>query len=156
MKRSALLVLTFAGLFIALPRCVSTPPGVTVATHAPKDTTDANGEWKARRAWIFIDGMQQGTTPATVTLRREFGVDALSLHVGSRFEEVRRYEVERIITSSRRDLDYSFRGGFSNGTLTFNAAELSKDKDGTYVIPFYEVPIQIVDNDYDLLLIVKQ
>ena len=136
--------------------CVSTPAGVSITSRAPKDTTQSNTAFQAKRAWIFIEGVQQSATPATVTIRRSFEVTNVSLHVGGDFEEVRRYEIERVVTASQRMLAYSFSGSIDGGYLTFNATELSKDKKGRYIIPFYNGPIQIIDHEYDLVLIVRE
>ena len=100
--------------------------------------------------------MQQSTTPATVTVRRSFEVTNVSLHVGAKFEKVRHYEIERTVTGSRRMLDFSFSGGFQGGYLTYNVTELELDRKGRHIIPFYEGPIQVIDHEYDLVLLVQQ
>lgn len=147
-----------AGLWVAflaiLAGCLTTPAGVTIASRAPEDTTEWTGQ--ARRAWIFVEGTQQSATPATVTVRRSFEITNVSLHVGSDFEQVRRYEIERTVTASRRMLDYSFSGSYEGGYLTFDASELSKDSRGRYRIPYFEYPIQVIDHEYDLVLIVRE
>lgn len=145
-----------ACLLLVQTGCVSTPAGVSIESRAPKDTVENAGPFIPKRAWIFIEGSQQSITPATVTVRRSFEVTNVSLHVGSTFEEVRRYEIERSVTASRRMLDYSFSGSFSGGYMTFTANELSKDSKGRYIIPFYPNPIQIIDHEYDLVLIVRE
>ena len=120
------------------------------------DTTDSNNAFQPKRAWIFVEGTQQSKTPATMTIRRSFEVTNVSLHTGASFEQVRRYEIERTVTASRRMLDYSFSGGVESGMITFNAQELSKDRKGNYIIPYYPSPIQIIDLEYDLVLIVRE
>ena len=134
--------------------CVSTPAGVSITSRAPQDTTAWDGQVK--RAWIFIEGSQQGPTPATVTIRRSFEVTNLSLHVGKEFEEVRRYEFERTVTGSRRMLDFSFSGDYQSGYRTFSHHELSQDRRGRYVVPYFQYPIQVIDHEYDLVLIVQE
>lgn len=134
--------------------CVTTPLGVTITSRSPQDTTESSGPLTPKRAWIFVEGVQQSATPATVRVRREFEVTNVSLHVGANFRQVRRYEIERTVTASRRMLDYSFSGTIDGGLLTFNTTELSQDKRGRYIIPFYQGPVQIVDHEYDLVLIV--
>ncbi len=136
--------------------CVSTPAGVTIESRAPKDTTQANLPPMVKRAWIFVEGVQQSTTPATVTVRRSFEITNVSLHVGAEFDKVRHYEIERNVTGSRRMLDFSFSGSFQGGYLTFSAGELSIDRKGRHIIPFFEGPIQIIDHEYDLVLLVQQ
>lgn len=150
-------VAIFIGLLLVQTGCVSTPAGVSVESRAPKDTVENAGPFIPKRAWIFIEGSQLGAaTPATVTVRRSFEVTNVSLHVGSAFEEVRRYEIERSVSASRRMMDYSFSGSFSGGYMTFTANELSKDRKGRYIIPFYSNPIQIIDHEYDLVMIVRE
>ncbi len=143
-----------ACLSAVIAGCVTTPLGVTITSHAPKDSTESPALPTPKRAWIFVEGVQQSTTPATVTVRRSFEVTNVSLHVGATFKQVRRYEIERSVTASRRMLDYSFSGRVDGGLLTFNTTELSQDKKGRYIIPFYQGPVQIVDHEYDLVLIV--
>lgn len=156
MRRLALSSAALALALLFFVGCVSTPAGVSITSRAPRDSTDSDGAWQPKRAWIFVEGVQQSATPATVVVRRSFEVTNVSLHVGADFDQVRRYEIERVVTSSRRMLDYSFRGKVTNGVPTFTADELSKDKKGNYIIPFYEYPIQILDNEYDLVLIVRE
>ena len=100
--------------------------------------------------------MQQSATPATVTVRRSFEVTNVSLHVGPSFEQVRHFEVERTVTASRRMLDYSFSGSVQDGYLTFDATELSRDSKGRFLIPYFEGPIQVIDHEYDLILVVRE
>jgi len=135
--------------------CVTTPMGVSITSRAPKDST-STGSVSAKRAWLFIDGYQQGTTPATVRIRRNYEISDISLHVGQTFDEVRRYELERSVTSNRIMMDFTFQGSFDSGMLTFNYTELSRDKEGHYIIPYYESPFQIIDHEYDLLIIVSE
>ena len=140
-------VLTAAG-------CVTTPAGVTITSRAPKDTT--NLPPMAKRAWIFVEGVKQSTTPATVTVRRSFEITNVSLHVGIDFEKVRHFEIERNISSSRKMLDYSFTGSFQSGYLTYASTELDRDRKGRYIIPYFNAPIQIIDHEYDLVLLVQE
>ena len=158
MKRLALFATVYACVLLLVAGCVSTPAGVTIASRAPKDTTEtaADAPFQTKRAWIFVEGMQQSKTPATITVRRSFEVTNISLHVGADFEQVRRYEIERVVTSNRRMLDYSFSGSVDGGYVTFTTTELSRDKKGTYIIPFYERPLQIIDHEYDLVLLVME
>ena len=156
MRRLALCASVFACIILLLAGCVSTPAGVSITSRAPKDSTSSNTGFQAKRAWIFIEGVQQSATPATVTIRRSFEVTNVSLHVGAEFDEVRRFEIERTVTASRRMLDYSFSGSVDGGFLTFNATELSKDSKGRYIIPYFNGPIQIIDHEYDLVLIVRE
>ncbi len=142
----------WASLLAVFAGCLTTPAGVTIASRAPEDTTEWTGQ--PRRAWIFVEGIQQSATPATVTVRRSFEITNVSLHVGSDFEQVRRFEIERTVTASRRMLDYSFSGSYEGGYLTFNATELSRDSRGRYRIPYFDYPIQVIDHEYDLVLIV--
>ena len=136
--------------------CLSTPAGVSITSRAPKDSTESQAPFEAKRTWIFVEGTQTSTTPATVTVRRSFEVTNVSLHVGATFEEVRHFEIERTVTASRTMLDYTFSGSFNGGYLTFNATELSQDRKGRYIIPYFEGPIQIIDHEYDLVLIVQE
>ena len=154
MRCLALFASVFAGVLLLLAGCVSTPPGVTITSHAPEDTTETEAPFQTKRAWIFVEGVQQNKTPATVKVRRSFEITNISLHVGANFEEVRRYEIERVVTSNRRMLEYSFSGSVDGGYITFNALELSKDKKGRYIIPYFNGPLQIIDNEYDLVLLV--
>jgi 3-keto-L-gulonate-6-phosphate decarboxylase len=157
MKRPACITSVFGCVLLFLAGCVSTPPGVTITSRAPADTTQqATTAFTAKRAWIFVEGMQQSATPATIVIRRSFEVTNVSLHVGADFEQVRRYEIERVVTANRRMLDYSFNGDVDGGLITFNAQELSRDKKGNVIIPFYDAPIQIIDHEYDLVLIVRE
>ena len=156
MRRLALCSAAFAVALLFLAGCVSTPAGVSITSRAPKDSTQSNTRWQAKRAWIFIEGVQQTTTPATVTVRRSFEITNVSLHVGPNFDQVRRYEIERTVTGSRSALDFSFRGTLDGTFLTFTVQELSKDSKGNYIIPFYERPIQILDHEYDLVIIVRE
>lgn len=156
MKRLAHVAPAFVAVLLFLAGCVNTPPGVRITSRAPVDTTQSSAPFQVKHAWIFVEGMQQITTPATITVRRSFEVTNISLHVGADFEQVRRYEIERTVTASRRMLDYSFNGSVASGYLTFNANELSRDKKGNYLIPYYERPIQIIDHEYDLELIVME
>ncbi len=156
MRRLALGTCVFVCIILLLAGCVSTPAGVTITSRAPKDSTSSQAGFQAKRAWIFVEGVQQSATPATVTIRRSFEVTNVSLHVGAKFEEVRRFEIERTVTASQRMLEYSFSGTIDGGFLTFNATELSKDRKGRYIIPFYTGPIQVIDHEYDLVLIVRE
>ncbi len=135
--------------------CVTTPMGVSVTSRAPKDST-SSASFAPKRAWLFIDGFQQGATPATVRIRRNYEISNISLHVGQDFDEVRKYELERSVTSSRIMMDFTFQGSYDSEMLTFNHTELSRDNQGHYVIPYYESPIQIIDHEYDLILIVSE
>ena len=141
-------------VLLLLVGCVTTPLGVNITSRAPADTTASQGPPVPKRAWIFVEGVQQSSTPATVTVRREFEITNVSLHVGADFRKVRHYEIERVVTASRVMMDYSFRGSNDGGLLTFNTTELSQDRKGRFMIPFYTGPIQIVDHEYDLELIV--
>ncbi len=158
MKRLALFASVFAFVLLLVVGCVSTPPGVTITSRAPQDTTEteSSAPFQAKRAWIFVEGIQQSRTPATITVRRSFEITNISLHVGADFEQVRRYEIERVVTSNRRMLEYSFSGSVDGGFLTFNATELARDKKGRYIIPFYNGPLQIIDNEYDLVLLIRE
>ena len=156
MRRLALGASVITLIFLLLTSCVSTPAGVSISSRAPKDTTEASTGFQTKRAWIFVEGAQQSKTPATVTVRRSFEVTNVSLHVGADFEEVRRFEIERVVTANRRMLDYSFNGGIEGGMITFNTNELSRDRKGRYIIPFYPRPIQVIDYEYDLVLIVRE
>ena len=156
MRRLALCSAAVAGALLFFAGCVTTPPGVTITSHAPEDTTDSSAAWQPKRAWIFVEGVQQVVTPATVTVRRSFEITNVSLHVGPNFDQVRRYEIERTVTGSRRTLDFSFRGSMNAAIVTFTVQELSRDKNGYYIIPFYDRPIQIIDHEYDLEIIVRE
>ena len=152
--RPVLTVVLACGFFFWHAGCVSTPAGVTIVSRAPKDSTDLPPQVK--RAWIFVEGVQQSATPATVTVRRSFEITNVSLHTGPQFEKVRHYEIERNVTGSRRMLDYSFSGSFQGGYLTYSTGELSRDRKGRYIIPYFNGPIQIIDHEYDLVLLVQQ
>ena len=156
MKRLAVVASVFTLVLLFLAGCVSTPAGVRISSRAPKDTTGTNGAFQVKSAWIFVEGMQQSTTPATITVRRSFEITNISLHVGANFEQVRRYEIERTVTASRRMIDYSFSGSVDSGYITFNTTELSRDKKGNFIIPFYSNPIQIIDHEYDLVILVME
>ncbi len=156
MRRLALCAAAFAVALLFFSGCVSTPAGVTVTSRTPKDATESNTPWQVKRAWVFVEGVQQVITPATITVRRSFEITNVSLHVGPNFEQVRRYEIERTITGSRRMLDFSFRGTLDGAYPTFTVQELSKDSKGNYIIPFYDRTIQIIDHEYDLEIIVRQ
>jgi len=156
MRRLALCSVAFAVALLFFSGCVSTPAGVTVTSRTPKDATDSNTPWQVKRAWVFVEGVQQVITPATITVRRSFEITNVSLHVGPNFDQVRRYEIERTITGSRRMLDFSFRGTLDGAYPTFTVQELSKDSKGNYIIPFYDRTIQIIDHEYDLEIIVRQ
>ncbi|MCY4170462.1 MAG: hypothetical protein OXF08_02560 [Bacteroidetes bacterium] len=142
-------------LVLLIGGCVTTPMGVSVTSRAPKDST-SSGAVSPKRAWLFVDGYQQGATPATVRIRRNYEVSDISLHVGPEFDEVRRYELERSVTSNRIMMDFTFQGSYDSGMLTFNYTELSRDSQGHYVIPYYDRPFQIIDHEYDLVLIVSE
>ncbi len=133
--------------------CGITPKGVLVTAGNTNDSASTS-TLPLKSAWIFIDGMQRGATPATVRIQRSYEVSDISLRVGENFDEVRRYELERSITSNRVMQDYTFQGSYDGGMLTFHSTELSHDSKGRYIIPFYQSPIQIIDQEYDLVLIV--
>jgi len=156
MRRLALCAAAFVVALLFFSGCVSTPAGVTVTSRTPKDATESNTPWQVKRAWVFVEGVQQVVTPATITVRRSFEITNVSLHVGPNFDQVRRYEIERTITGSRRTLDFSFRGSLDGTYPTFTVQELSKDKNGYYIIPFFDRPIQIIDHEYDLEIIVRE
>ena len=156
MRRLAFCAAAFAVALLFFSGCVSTPAGVTVTSRTPKDAPESNAAWQVKRAWVFVEGVQQIVTPATITVRRSFEITNVSLHVGPNFDQVRRYEIERTITGSRRMLDFSFRGTLDGAYPTFTAQELSKDSKGNYIIPYYERAIQIIDHEYDLEIIVRQ
>lgn len=156
MKRLAFCSAALAVMLLLLAGCVSTPAGVSITSRTPKDTTDSGGAWQPKQAWIFIEGVQQVSTPATVTVRRSFNISNVSLHIGPDFEEVRRYDIEWAVTGSRSALDFSFSGSIDGGYATFNVQELPKDKKGTYIIPYYAFPVQIIDHEYDLEIIVRE
>ena len=156
MRRLALCSVAFAVALLFFSGCVSTPAGVTVTSRAPKDSTESNTPWQVKRAWVFVEGVQQVVTPATITVRRSFEITNVSLHVGPNFDQVRRYEIERTATGSRSALDFSFRGILDNTYPTFTVQELPKDSKGNFIIPFYDRTIQILDHEYDLVIIVKE
>jgi len=147
------------GCTLLLAGCVTTTPGVSITSHAPPpdstDTTATAAAWQPRRAWIFIEGVKQATTPATVVVRRQFEITNVSLHTGPRFDQVRRYELDRTVTSDRRMIDFSFRGGYDGSIASLNVTDLSRDRNGNFIIPFFEFPVQITDHEYDLVLIVR-
>ena len=136
--------------------CVAGPAGVSIESRAPADTTEAAAAFVPQRAWVFVEGVQKGTTPATLRIRRSFEVTHFSLHVGPEFEEVRRYEIERSDTYNRTMLDYTFSGTSDGGVRTFNHTELGQDRRGRFIIPYFEYPVQIVDHEYDLVVIVSE
>ena len=135
--------------------CITTPLGVTVTSRAPKDSSSSQ-PFSVKRAWLFIDGSQQGSTPATVRIRRDYEISNISLHVGKNFDEVRRYELERSVTSNRIMMDYTFQGSYDGEFLTFTSTELTRDQKGRYIVPFFTEPVQIIDHEYDLVLIVSE
>ncbi len=104
--------------------------------RGPKDT-DSSGPFQGKRAWILVEGPQRGSTPATVRIRRDYEVTNASLHTGKNFDEVRRYELERSVTSNRIMQDYTFQGAYDGGTLTFNPTELARDNKVRFIVPFY-------------------
>ena len=67
-----------------------------------------------------------------------------------------RYEIERTVSASRVMAEYSFRGTNTEGMVHFNVQDLSRDSKGRYMIPFFPYPVRIEDNEYDLVLIVRQ
>ncbi len=156
MRRWTLCAAAFAVALLFYSGGVSTPAGVTVTSRTPKDAPESNAAWQVKRAWVFVEGVQQVVTPATITVRRSFEITNVSLHVGPNFDQVRRYEIERTVTGSRRMADFSFRGTLDGAFPTFTTQELSRDKKGNYIIPFYERPIQILDHEYDLVIIVRE
>ncbi|MCY3999602.1 MAG: hypothetical protein OXF06_11430 [Bacteroidetes bacterium] len=135
--------------------CITTPLGVTVTSRAPKDSSGSQ-PFSVKRAWLFVDGSQQGSTPATVRIRRDYEISNVSLHVGKNFDEVRRYELERSVTSNRIMMDYTFQGTYDGEFLTFTSAELTRDQKGRYIVPFFRETVQIIDHEYDLVLIVSE
>ncbi len=153
MKHFPILILLVA---VLLWGCITTPLGVTVTSRAPKDSTSTSEPLQVKRAWVFVDGSQQGTTPATVRIRRSYEITNVSLRVGKDFDEVRRYELERSVTSNRIMQDYTFRGTNDGGLLTFTSTELSRDRKGHFIVPYYQGPVQILDHEYDLVLIVTE
>ena len=150
------IICAFVVALLLVVGCVSTPLGVTITSRAPADSSEAALPPMVKRAWIFVEGSQQSTTPATVTVRRSFEITNVSLHVGADFEKVRHYEIERSVTGSRRMLDFSFQGSFQGGYLTYSVGELSRDSKGRYIVPYFEAPIQIIDHEYDLVLVVQE
>ncbi len=152
MRQYPILILS---LLLLLCGCITTPLGVTITSRAPNDTT-SSGPIQPKRAWIFVEGSQEGTTPATVRIRRSYEVTNVSLRVGQDFKEVRRYELERSVTSNRIMQDYTFQGTDDGGYFTLNSTELSRDSKGRFIVPFYQKPIQILDHEYDLILIVTE
>lgn len=106
-------------------------------------------------AWIYIDGREKGVTPTTIQVRRGFGETTVALV--AREETQRVYEVERVYTSSRSELDYTFgTSSIEGGVRTIDAEDLERDKKGRYLVPYYETPIAIEDRYFSLTILVLQ
>ena len=135
--------------------CTVATPGTSLRPVVLKDSTEYDPA-KAKHAWVFVDGIQHGTTPTTVQIQRSFEISSVSLHLGEDFTEVRRYEFERSVTSNRVMQDFTFQGNYDGQILTFTPWELSRDKKDRFMIPFYRQPVQVIDHEYDLVIIVAE
>lgn len=105
-------------------------------------------------AEVFVEGEYRITTPTTLRIRRGFGEATVTLKRGNNV--VRAFELERINSSNSTDLAFGYQGRSQSGMPTFDLTSLSQQKDGTYIIPYFAVPIQIEDRDYGLTLIIAE
>lgn len=105
-------------------------------------------------AWVYVDGRESGATPTTVQVRRGFGETTVAVVSGEQTQRI--YEVERVYTSNRSDLEYSFGANSGMNIRTFDSEELNRDDDGRYMVPYYAQPIAIEDRHFGLTLIVTE
>ncbi len=103
-------------------------------------------------ARIFVEGNDRGTTPQTLRVYR--GRKELSVSLRQGRQTVRTFTIEETYSPNAAELDFSFSGTARDGTLRFTVEELPTKDDVNYVIPFYQQPITIDDNQYGLTLIV--
>ena len=109
-----------------------------------------------QQARVFVDGVDKGLTPTTVTINRRFGEAEILLRVGK--ERVRFFEIEQTNSSNSAEMAYSFRGTSNDGIyMTINVEDLpSKRKNDNYLyIPYTTQPMQIRDRDYGLDILVR-
>ena len=142
--RRPLLFALLAGMLLAVG-CASTTPS----------TSTQEGEEKkeeappARRADVLVEGDYRTTTPGTIQVRRGFGERYVSLRVNG--EIVRTFDFERVYTANRADVTY-----FNLGTSrSFDVRNLPTKNDTLYAVPYYNHPIEVVDNEFGLTLIIS-
>lgn len=143
------LVLFIASIVLVTAGCA----GSKKATSQQK-TAKSSAALASQNAAVYVEGEYRVTTPATVRIRRSFGEAAVMLKRGN--DVIRRFEVEPTHTSSSSDLAFGYQGQREGGIPTFDLMSLSQRKDGSYVIPYFSVPIQIVDRTNGLTLLVTE
>lgn len=145
MRRSVLFPLVFFVLLFS-GGC-SSSGGVTVIP-----ATGGDPAFQTRNAFIFVDGKQRGVTPATVRIRRSFGTSQVSLRAGPEFTILRAFEIEWTVTGSRTMTEFTF----GNEDRVYDLTDLSKTKDGTYVIPYFAHPVLVEDREFNFFIIVEE
>ncbi|MGI9174219.1 MAG: hypothetical protein ACR2GR_02715 [Rhodothermales bacterium] len=142
--RRPLLYALMAGMLLTAGCASTTPSTSTQEEEAKKEEAPP-----ARRADVLIEGDYRTTTPGTIQVRRGFGERYVALRVNG--EVIRTFDVEQIYTSNRAEVTY-----FDLGTsLTFDVRNLPTKNDTLYAIPYYNHPIEVVDNEFGLTLIVS-
>ena len=113
---------------------------------------DKNDGLEVQVARIFVNDVDRGTTPQTVRIFR--GRHELDIALKQGRKTVRIFRLEETYSPNAGEVDFSFRGIESNGTLRFTVEELPTQDDFNYVVPFYQQPVTIEDNQYGLTLII--
>ena len=144
MKRPLLLSALF-GCALLVAGCALTGPRTKKQAEPAKK---AERVFPERRADVLVEGDYRSTTPGTIRIRRGFGERYVALHENGK--PVRAFRVEPIYTSVRSDMAYFDL----NPTGPIDVQDLPTDNDTLYTIPYFSGPIEIVDREFDLTLIV--
>ena len=143
--RRPLLFALLAGMLLAAGCASTTPAPPTAEEEEAQEETPP----PARRADVLVEGDYRTTTPGTIQVRRGFGERYVSLRVNG--EIVRTFDFERVYTANRADVTY-----FNLGTSrSFDVRNLPTKNDTLYAVPYYNHPIEVVDNEFGLTLIIS-
>jgi hypothetical protein len=145
MNAPASILVAFTLFSVSLGACQST-------TMFGDDRAEERGIVMAEPARILVNGKDRGTTPQTVRISR--GRHELDVVLRQGRRNVRAFKVEETYSPNAAEIDFSFLGREENGTLRLTVEELPTKDDFTYVIPFYQNPLTIEDNQYGLTLLV--
>lgn len=111
-------------------------------------TKKADRVFPERHADVLVEGDYRSTTPGTIRIRRGFGERHIALYENGK--PVRTYLLEPVYTSNRSDIAF-----FNpNPTGPIDVQDLPTANDTLYTIPYFSQPIEIVDREFDLTLIV--
>ena len=146
-------VFTLLLLAVLFSSCASTN---TINEDGEEGAVIQYNDVVVKQARVFVDGVDKGLTPTTITINRRFGEAEILLRIGE--ERVRFFEIEQTTSSNSAEMAYSFRGASTDGIyVNVNVEDLpSKRKNDNYLyIPYTTQPMQIRDHDYGLDILVR-